>query len=106
MIYVVGSKEANKIFQTLQFGENEKDTDYDTLVKKFDEYFVPQKNIIHERFPFPERAQRPGEAVKESVRDLQTLCNESLITTCEYDHADDMVLDRFHCTAVQWSTTF
>ncbi len=90
LIYVMGGKEANKIFKTLKFGENDKDTDYDTLVKKFDEYFVPKKNIIHERSLFQERAQRPGETVEEFVRDLQTL-----ITNCEYDHADDMVRDRF-----------
>ena len=60
---VMGGRQANKSFITLKFEMKtmpdprdrqkvvhvkEKDTDYDTLVQKLTEYFVPKCNTIHE----------------------------------------------------------
>lgn len=90
LIYVMGGKQANKIFKSLKFLEGEKDTDYDLLVKKFTGYFIPKRNIIHERSLFQERGQGKDESVEEFVRDVQ-----SRVQHCNYHDPDDQVRDRF-----------
>lgn len=47
LIYVMGGKQANKIFKTLKFVDPEKDTDFDTLVNKFTAYFILKRNLTH-----------------------------------------------------------
>ncbi|XP_014676826.1 PREDICTED: uncharacterized protein K02A2.6-like [Priapulus caudatus] len=105
LIYCMGGKQANKIFKTLKFvshdvpdpenpsatiREEEKDTDYDTVVKKFTQYFIPKRNIIHERSLFQERVQSREETVEEFLRDLQ-----AMVENCEYKDPEDQVRDRF-----------
>ena len=105
LIYCMDSRQAGKIFATFRFNTieqpdpddptktvqvQEKDTDYDCLVRKFTEYFIPKRNIIHERIMFQERAQRKGETVEEFLRELQ-----SLVKTCDYGDPEDQVRDRF-----------
>ena len=76
MLYVMG-RESEKVFQTFQFvertvgegadarQERERDTDFETLVQKFDSYFIVKRNIIHERTKFQERKQGQNETVEE-----------------------------------------
>lgn len=82
----------------------EKEDQFNTIVRKFTEYFIPKKNIRHERFIFQKRVQlkkvtvkKEGgvevarkETVEEFLRALQ-----GLVKTCEYQDAEDQVLDRF-----------
>lgn len=103
LIYCMGKK-ANQIFKTLKFvvrevpdpNDNtktvqlqEKDTDYDTVVEKLTAYFIPKRNIIHERSLFQERVQSRDETVEEFSRALQ-----SLVEHCDYKDPDDQVRDR------------
>lgn len=37
--------EAENIFKLFTFGTDEKDDDYDTVLAKYDAYFVPNKNV-------------------------------------------------------------
>ena len=49
LIYCTG-QEAEKIYRTLTFnGEGESDTNFDCLLQKFTNYFIPKRNIIYER---------------------------------------------------------
>ena len=102
LLYAMGVKEAEKIFKTLQFKEvkrtaadgseethQESDTDFDCLVQKFTNHFVPMVNIRYERRKFNERIQSKDESVEAFVRALY-----SLATTCKYTDEDDMILDR------------
>ena len=86
----MGGREANRIFRTLTFVSPEVDTDYASLVSKLTYYFIPKRNIIHERCIFQDRTQNSSETVEEFVRDLQTRAIH-----CEYTDANEMIRDRF-----------
>ena len=44
--------------------------DFKTVIKLFDEYFIPRRNTIHERTKFYQRTQHNGESVENFVRSL------------------------------------
>ncbi|KAK7101471.1 hypothetical protein V1264_019851 [Littorina saxatilis] len=48
LLYSMGTQQAVQILKTFRW-EEEEDTDYDLLVKKFSEYFLPKRNLIHDR---------------------------------------------------------
>ena len=96
LIYVMG-KPAGKIFKTLKFevdtehaANSEKDTDYATLVKKFTEYFIPKRNLRHERSYFHEKTQGEKETVEEFSRELH-----ARVASCDYKDPDEQMCDRF-----------
>ena len=89
--------QANRIFRTLTFVVPEVDTKYETLVSKLTEYFIPQRNVIHERCVFKSRQELANESVavgvvvEEFAREFQTLAVD-----CEYkEQTNEMVRDRF-----------
>ena len=95
LLYVMG-RESEKIFSTFRFapeGEDgegrERDTDFETLCRKFDTYFGVKKNIIHERAIFQERRQKPDESVEEFYRALTALAEH-----CGYQDLDEQIRDR------------
>ena len=90
LLYAMGGREDNRIFRTLLFTPPDIDTDYNTLVAKFTEYFIPKRNIIHEHCIFQERVQTTSESVEEFVKELQTLALH-----CDYTNTTEMVRDRF-----------
>ena len=90
LLYAMGGREAYRIFRTLLFTPPDTDTDYNTLVNNLTDYFIPKRNIIHERCIFQERVQTTSESVEEFVRDLNTLALH-----CDYTNTTDMVRDRF-----------
>ena len=47
-------KEAEHILKSLVFDEEDKEK-YEKVLEKYDEYFVPKKNMIHERARFREK---------------------------------------------------
>ena len=72
LLYVMGS-DSEKIFRSLKFEKvtqpngdevQEVDTDFETLVTKFNNYFVMKKNIIYERSKLQQRRQHDGETIK------------------------------------------
>ena len=101
LLYIMDS-ESEKIFQNLEFravtvGEGddarevqEMDTDFDTLIREFDEYFVVKRNIIYKRTKFHERQPKEEEAAEEFYRSLR-----SLITRCQFRNVEEQVRDRF-----------
>ena len=87
----------NLEFQTFTVGEGddarevqETHTDSDTLIRKFEEYFVVKRNIIYEQTKFHERQQKEGQTVEEYYRILR-----SLITHCQYRNVEEQVRDGF-----------
>lgn len=88
LLYSMG-KEAEHVYQTFTFGKEERE-DYDTVIRKPDDYFVPKVNVIHERARFHMRAQKPGEMAEEYIRSLHELAN-----TCDFGAAkDENIRDR------------
>ena len=91
LLYAMGGQQAKIIFGTLTFVAPEVDTKNETLVSKLTEYFIPQRNVIHEQCVFQSQQQLANESVEEFARELQTLA-----VHCEYkEQTDEMVRDRF-----------
>ena len=89
LIYAMGP-EAESAFRTLQFTDDTEKDKYDIVLKKFDEYFKPKKNVIHERAQFNLRSQRPGESVDAFIRALYDIAE-----TCDFgNNKDELIRDR------------
>ena len=94
LIYAMG-READKIFSAFNFaavaeGENDPRDDFDIVLGKFDEHFVPKRNVIHERAKFYNRSQQAGESVEEFLRSLRELA-----ATCDFrDREEESIRDR------------
>ena len=63
-----------------QFALDEKETrDYEFVVGKFDEYFRPERNVIHERAMFLQRSQHSGESAEayivQSLYEMAEYCD-------------------------------
>lgn len=88
LIYSMG-KEAEHIFKSLQFDVEGDRAKYDKVHEKFNEYFVPKRNIIHERAKFHQRIQNPGESVETFVRGLYEIAEH-----CNFTDKNEHIRDR------------
>ena len=94
LIYAM-EREADKIFSSFEFAEpadREPDprTVFDTVLAKFDSYFVPKRNVIHERAKFYTRQQHSGESVEQFLRSLRELA-----VTCDFkENEEEAIRDR------------
>ena len=75
LIYTLDG-EAEKIFGSFTFFEEE--DDFDVVMAKFDDYFIPKRNVIHERACFYQRVQRAGEKVETLIRALYELSEHAI----------------------------
>lgn len=72
LIYAMGS-EAENVFKSFTFAEEAHQNDYKIVMDKYDEYFFPKRNVIHERAIFYQRVQRTGEKAESFIRALYEL---------------------------------
>ena len=72
LVYSMGN-EAENIFRSFDFTTAAHQNDFDRVLGKYDEYFVPRRNVIHERACFHQRVQRPGEKAETFIRALYEL---------------------------------
>ena len=79
LIYAMG-QEAETIYDNFLYDEGEDPENHNTVLRKFDDHFVPTVNVIHERAKFYKRQQQPGENVETYLRALYELS-----TTCGFD---------------------
>jgi len=87
LLYAMGS-DADKIFT--QFGLSADDgKDYKKVLEKFDEHFIPQRNVIHVRATFHKRNQKEGETIEQYVRVLYELAEHA-----DFDKKDETIRDR------------
>ena len=88
LLHVIG-KEAQEVYKTFSFEEGEANN-YQILVNKFEETFLPQANTIYERFLFNKRNQREKESFDSFLKDIKTQVNQ-----CAYgDMKDELLRDR------------
>ncbi|KAF0723562.1 Uncharacterized protein FWK35_00028038 [Aphis craccivora] len=70
------------------FKKKEK-TNFDTVVRAFNQYCEPRKNIIFQRYKFGCCIQQEGKSFDDFLTELKTLA-----ATCEYKEEDNMIRDR------------
>ena len=87
LIYAMGN-EAEHIFKTFEFPDEQAKT-YANTIAKFDAYFVPKQNIIHERARFHLRSQQSGESVEAFVR-----CLHEIAEHCQFNDKSEQIRDR------------
>jgi len=67
--------------------------DYETVVSKFNEYFIPKKNIVYKQNMFFTRDQKTGESIDEYVKELRLL-----VSSCEFRKlVDTLIRGRLIC---------
>ncbi len=89
LIYAMGN-EAEHIFKSFTFNEEGDEKKFDVVLRKYDEYFFPKRNVIHERACFYQRVQRPGEKAETFIRTLYDLSEH-----CDFgEHRDEHIRDR------------
>lgn len=82
LLSVIGDR-ALKVFNNFTFSTEADKNKFIIVIKKFDEYFMPEKNITYEWHTFFLRHQRDGESIDTyvtDVRDLSSSCEFSTLT--------------------------
>lgn len=89
LIYSMGV-EAEHIFRSFTFANAGDENKYTIVMAKFDEHFIPKRNVIYERAKFHSRVQLPGESVEAFVRQLYELAEN-----CDFGvQKDEQMRDR------------
>lgn len=91
LIYAMGN-EAENIYKSLTFATDESRDDFAVVMRKFDEYFFPQRNIIHERACFHQRVQRPSETAESFIRALYDLSEHCEFGACKEENIRDRIV--------------
>lgn len=85
---VIG-KDCLKIYCSLDLAEDKK-SNVKEIIKAFDTYFQPEKNVIYERYVFGSANQEPQENIEQYVGRLRHLAS-----TCNYDNLEsELIRDR------------
>ena len=87
MIYSTGPQ-AEHIIQTFKLSDAEKD-DFDAVVSKLDDYFIPKRNYIAERHNLELRSQSSSGTNESYIRALFSLAEH-----CNFSDADERIRDR------------
>lgn len=72
MVFALG-KEAENVLSSFTYGKGDYDAQYDVVLAKFESYFIPRHNIIHEHACFNQRGQRVEEHAETFIRTLYEL---------------------------------
>lgn len=91
LVYALG-KEAENILSSFSYEDEEDESDYDVVLAKFDAYFIPRRNVIHERACFNQRVQRPGERAETFIRSLYELSEHCDFGTTREEHIRDRIV--------------
>ena len=95
LLYQVG-QQTQDIFDTIP--NNGQPTNYDTAMRKLDEYFLPKRNVIYEIFQFRQAVQQPGESVDQYATRLRKLAEY-----CEFADINAEIRSTIvqHCYSLQ-----
>ncbi|XP_037508423.1 uncharacterized protein LOC119384799 [Rhipicephalus sanguineus] len=89
LLYTMG-RQARDIFSTFHLSEDDAKK-FDVVKKRFDEYFVKDRNVVHESARFHRRQQMPGGTVDHFMTALHVLADR-----CDFgDSEERLVRDRF-----------
>ncbi|CAC5384774.1 unnamed protein product [Mytilus coruscus] len=91
-LYLEVAMEGREIYNTFNFGENEADK-LEVLLKKFEDYCIPKKNVTVIRHRFNTRVQNSSESIDQYLTDLKLIAKN-----CEFEHLKDgLIRDRIVC---------
>ena len=91
LIYALGG-EAENIFGSFHFDGDDDSEDFEVVMDKFDTYFIPKQNVIHERACFYQRVQRAGEKVEIFIRALYELSEHCDFGVTREEHIRDRIV--------------
>ena len=103
MLLNLAGEQAIEVFNTFTFEEGEKDDDPEVLMRKFEDYCNPKRNITYERHLFNTRGQGANETIDAYVTELRlqakncefgALCNELTRDRIVVGIRDDSVRSR------------
>ncbi|KAK3743483.1 hypothetical protein QZH41_013098 [Actinostola sp. cb2023] len=88
----IAGEDALEIYNTFTFEEAEANK-VKSLIKKFEAYCNPRKNVTYERHKFNTRCQEPDEKIDRYVTELRKLAK-----SCEFSElTDSLIRDRIVC---------
>ena len=91
-LLTVAGEEAIEVYNTFNLTEEETD-DIGVLIKKFQDYCIPKKNVTFERHVFNTRSQGTAETIDSYVTELRKLAK-----SCEFGSLhDSLIRDRIVC---------
>ncbi|XP_038162072.1 uncharacterized protein LOC119797180 [Cyprinodon tularosa] len=91
LVYALG-KEAENILSSFTYGEGENEDQFDVVMAKFDAYFIPRRNVIHERACFNQRVQHVGERAETFIRALYELSEHCEFGANREEHIRDRIV--------------
>lgn len=81
-------KDAVEVYDTFNLTQIERTT-YTRVIKSFEDFCKPRKNIVYERYRFGSRNQKEGEPFDVFLMDIKKLARH-----CTYNDEEDMIRDR------------
>ena len=91
-LLTVAGEEALEIFNTFGLSDEDK-VKIAVVIKKFEEYCTPKKNVTYERHVFNTRAQGATEGINAYVTEMRKLARN-----CEFKElCDSIIRDRIVC---------
>ena len=92
LLHIIGEA-ALDIYNTFIFESEDDSMKQDVVLKKFEEYCMPKRNITFERHRFFTRDQQPGETIDQYATELRTRSK-----SCEFGELkDSLIRDRIIC---------
>ncbi|KAF0764620.1 Uncharacterized protein FWK35_00011319 [Aphis craccivora] len=86
MLHCLGS-EILPVYNSFEFNKVNDAAKYNAVINKFDEYFIPKKNIVYEQHMLFTRDQKTGESIDEYVKELRLLA-----ASCEFGELIDTLI--------------
>ena len=90
LIYAMGM-EAENILKSFSLSAADSKV-FDTVIGKFDDHFIPKRNIIHERAKFNQRKQNNGESAEQFIRSLHEISQNCDFGTAKNDRIRDAIV--------------
>lgn len=87
LIYVMGEKSEDIFVQFKPLP-----TTYDATLQAFEDYFIPRRNVMFERFKFNSRMQAEGESVDFFITDVHALAEQCNFGTFKDELIRDCIL--------------
>ena len=91
LIYSMGP-EAENVFKSFRFDDAADSNKYAPVLKKFEDYFTPKRNLVHERAIFNTMSQSANESVESFIRRLYEQVENCEFKDAESEHIRDRLL--------------